>query len=132
MNKQIKMIIKIKTHKRREIIDITDLVRENIKIRDGILFLFIPHTTTAITINEYEPNLIEDFYNLFERIMPTDYPYKHNLIDNNADAHLLASLFGHSIFIPVENNDLQLGTWQRVLFLEFDGPRERKIIIKHL
>jgi len=126
-------MIEIKTNKRVEIIDITDEVRrivEKSDVKEGIAVVYTTHTTTAIIINENESRLKEDILNILEKLIPTRAGYKHDEIDNNADSHLRAILLGNSVVIPVENGRLCLGTWQRIMFVELDGPRSRRVLVK--
>jgi secondary thiamine-phosphate synthase enzyme len=125
------MEFQIKTKKREEIIDITELIKKEIKdAKDGIIHIFIPHTTAAITINEgIDSNVPQDILNYLNKIVPRD-GWSHNRIDNNGDSHIKASLIGSSIYAPIKNQKLQLGQWQRILFCEFDGPRTRNVILK--
>ena len=123
--------IEVKSRKRTEVIDITDEV-EKILEGSGVALIFTPHTTASIILNEAEEGLLEDILDLLEKIAPRNSNYRHNRIDNNADAHLKASILGSSVLVPFENGKLKLGTWQRVLFIEFDGPRSRRVLVKQL
>jgi len=123
--------IEVRTRKREEILDITAEV-EKLLEGSGIALIYTPHTTAAIILNEAESGLLEDILNALERIVPSTAHYKHNEIDNNATAHVKASLLGNAVIVPFENGRLSLGTWQRVLFLEFDGPRTRRIFVRRL
>jgi len=122
----------IKTEKREEFIDITDVIEkkiEDMKIEKGILHIYISHATAGITINENaDPNLPIDILNFLGKLVPKG-KWMHDRIDNNADAHIKTSLIGNSISIPIESGKLQLGRWQNIFLCEFDGPRERKIIL---
>ncbi|MEE4164531.1 MAG: secondary thiamine-phosphate synthase enzyme YjbQ, partial [Desulfocapsaceae bacterium] len=98
----------------------------NNKHADGICCLFNPHTTAGLTINEgADPDVREDIIAGLKNIVPLKFPFKHR--EGNSPAHIMASLVGSSLTIPVNNGKLQLGTWQRIFFCEFDGPRTRKI-----
>lgn len=126
-------MIEIRTNKRVEVIDITDRVREVVEsqeVLDGIAVVYTKHTTTAIVINENESGLKEDLLNTLERLIPAKAGYMHDRIDDNADSHLRAILLGNSVVIPITNGKLDLGTWQRILFVELDGPRVRKVVVK--
>ena len=115
------------------VIDITSSIEKallNSPVKSGICLVCTLHTTTGIIINEAEPGLIQDLTNLMAKIVPKDADYEHNKIDNNAHSHLRAVLTGNNIVIPIERGKLGLGTWQKVLFLEFDGPRRRRISVK--
>jgi len=122
-------VIEIKTGKRVEVIDITNRVRQAVE-GDGIAVVYTTHTTTAIIINEAESGLIEDVISTISRLVPTGAGYRHDRIDDNAGAHLRATLLGNSVVVPVDDGKLQLGTWQRILFIELDGPRTRRVIVK--
>ncbi len=123
-------VLSIKTSRRVEIIDITGLVERSLEKDGGLAVIYSPHTTTAIVINEAESGLLEDILDFMERLVPYGKGYRHDRIDSNADAHLKASILGNSVVVPVENGKLMLGTWQRILFIEFDGPRSRRVIVK--
>ncbi|MFW6220469.1 MAG: secondary thiamine-phosphate synthase enzyme YjbQ [Nanoarchaeota archaeon] len=119
----------IDTNKREEIIDITNLINKNININKGIINIFTTHTTTALTINESsDPNLPIDLTNFLNKLVQKNI-WLHDKIDGNADSHIKASLVGNSVTIPINNNKMLLGNWQRILFCEFDGKRKRKILI---
>ncbi|WP_456469564.1 secondary thiamine-phosphate synthase enzyme YjbQ [Archaeoglobus sp.] len=123
-------VLSIKTSRRVEIVDITGLVERSLEKDGGLAVIYSPHTTTAIVINEAESGLLEDILDFMERLVPYGKGYRHDRIDSNADAHLKASILGNSVVVPVENGKLMLGTWQRILFIEFDGPRNRRVIVK--
>lgn len=136
-------MIEIETRRRVEIIDITRRVEREVengirseinspKDKSGLTVVYTPHTTTAIIINESERGLLDDILDLAAKLVPEKAGYKHNRIDDNADAHLKACLLGNSVVIPIENGRLSLGTWQRILFIEFDGPRRRRVFVKIL
>lgn len=124
--------MKIDTNLAVELIDITDNVLEDVNkssIRSGICVISTPHTTTAIIINENEPGLLSDMFNLLNKLVPPGAGYDHDRIDNNADSHLRAMLLGSSETIPIVEGKLVLGTWQRIFFVELDGPLQRKVNI---
>jgi len=105
--------------------EVQDLVMET-GVNDGLCYLFNPHTTAGLTINEgADPDVRTDIIKGFKKIVPLDYPFKH--MEGNSPSHIMASLMGASLTIMVSNNRLQLGTWQAIYFCEFDGPRTRKI-----
>jgi len=97
---------------------------------NGIAVIYTPHTTTALIVNEAESGLLEDIVEVLQKLIPKGAGYKHDRIDDNADAHLRACILGNSLVIPVENGRLVLGTWQRILFVELDGPRRRRVYVK--
>lgn len=118
---------KVETKTRREIIDITNLVTEVIsKNKDSkdLVNIYTPHTTACITINEYEKDLKKDIMETINSIAPSDGDYHHQV---NADAHIVSNIIKPSITIPFKNGSLNLGTYQKILFLELDGPRNRAI-----
>lgn len=122
--------INIKTSKRMELVNITQKVKDIVKssnISDGIVNVFTRHTTSAIFINENESRLLGDFEKVIERLIPMGGSYGHNVIDNNADSHLRAMIVGGSQSIPLIGGSLDLGTWQSIFFVEFDGPRRRRV-----
>jgi len=125
--------VEIETKEKVEVVDITKLVQEKVWESDmhhGLVLVFTKHTTTGLLINEAEANLIEDFKDNIVRLFPIELDYRHNMIDRNATAHLEAGLLLNTeLMVPVDNGELQLGPWQRILFVELDGPRHRKILI---
>ena len=123
----------LKTSRQAEIIDITakvaDIVRQN-TVPAGICCVYTPHTTAAITINENDdPNVCDDILEALAKLIPEGI-WRHNRIDNNAAAHIKASIIGASEAIPVQGGSLMLGRWQAVMFVELDGPRERRVIVE--
>ena len=128
-----RMEIKIETTKKHETFDITDKVNEYIKDVDkGICNVFVRHTTMAVIVNENkDSNIPIDILDNMERLFPVDAEYLHNKIDDNAEAHMKGTILGPSENIPIENGELKLGTYQRVILIEFDGPRkERKVNVE--
>jgi len=127
--------ITISTSKKHELIDITSKVNSIVKdsdVKEGICFLYVPHATAGITINENaDPNIQEDIIKAVNKIVPEHDNYLHDSIDNNAAAHIKSTLIGVSEYIPISNGELQLGTWQSLMFVELDGPRSgRRIIVE--
>ncbi len=128
-------IIEFKTKGENDIIDLTSKVQEIISVsglKNGIVNIFVPGSTGAITTMEYEPGLIKDLTRVLARIAPSDIDYEHHKRwgDDNGRSHVKASLVGPSLTIPFENGRLLCGTWQQIVFLELDTrPRNRKIII---
>jgi secondary thiamine-phosphate synthase enzyme len=124
--------INVLSKKRIELIDITSHVQNIVKrsgIKEGVCYVYVPHTTAAVTINENaDPNVINDIQNYLNKLVPFDGPYSH--AEGNSDAHIKTSLVGCSKIIVVTNGGLLLGTWQGIFFCEFDGPRNRKVHIK--
>ena len=121
--------ISVNTSEKIEFIDITTQVNQAIAKTDcqsGICYLYNPHTTSALTVNEgADPAVQTDIIAALERIVPTKLHYKH--LEGNSPAHVMTSIMGSSEMIFIENCAVQLGTWQRIFFCEFDGPRNRKI-----
>lgn len=124
------IVERIETNTRKEAVEITSIVAKHVKdVKSGIVVVYVPHTTAGITINEaFDPAVMEDVLNEFTRLVPYSSRYKH--LEGNADAHIQATLTGSSVTIPIENGELLLGRWQGVFFVEFDGPRNRKVYIK--
>lgn len=133
----VSTILRLRTKQKEEFLDITDLVSEAVKRLDKTgkakaCLVFSTHTTTALIINENnDPNLLTDIKNTLTSLVP-EKDYLHNIIDNNASAHIKSSLLGNSLILPLENSQLVLGTWQRILLLEFDGPRNREVFVQTL
>lgn len=125
----------IKTNKGLEIIDITEKVVSIVKnsnISEGIAHIFVPHATAGLILNESaDPNIKIDLLNAIERIIPEKNNYLHDRIDNNASAHIKSAFIGPSLTIPIYKGNLYLGTWQAIMFCEFDGPRsKRKVVVQ--
>ena len=128
-------MIEIESNKSVEVIDITDQVDRALResgAEYGVLLVYSLHTTTGLVINEADSALINDLLGLLQRIVPQGAGYQHDLGDGNAHAHLRATLLGNSLVIPIEKRKLVMGTWQRILFFEFDGPRKRKVFVRAL
>ena len=119
----------ISTSAKLELVDITDQVQDGVDasgIANGICCIFNPHTTAGLTINEgADPAVQSDLLGVFSRIIPVDYPYRHQ--EGNSPSHMMATLTGSSVTLFIDSGRLKLGTWQRIFFCEFDGPRQRKI-----
>ena len=126
-------MIEIETRKPVDVVDITDQVELTMResdVENGICLVYTIHTTTGLTVNEADGALINDILNLLQRIAPKGAGYQHDRGDGNAHAHLQATLLGNSVIIPVERRKLVMGTWQRILFFELDGPRRRNIFVR--
>lgn len=125
--------INVKTATRLEMVNITSEVQELVdksKIKDGICYLYIPHTTAGLVINEgVDPGVKRDILYTLKKLVPSNASYAH-MGKGNADAHIKSSLTGASIFVMIENGKLLLGTWQAIFFCEFDGPRHRRVAAK--
>jgi len=122
----------VKSSRRREVIDITEKVEEIVsksKIKNGICLVFLPHATAALILEEDEPRLIEDIEESIEKLFPAKAGYRHDEIDDNADAHLASGFIGQSRIYPVAEGRIVRGTWQRALLIELDGPRRRDVFV---
>lgn len=126
------MILAVKTSGKRAIMDITGQISDQVQIDNGVVYLFVQHTTAAITTADLDPGgTDQDYLDAFEQIIPKlDYRHPHD--PAHMPDHILASIIGPSLSVPVENGQLQLGTWQRIVLLECDGPRERKIMTQQI
>ena len=124
--------LNLKTSNRIELIDITERVQSAVtksKVKDGICFVFCPHTTAGLTINENaDPSVRRDIVNALNKLVPANAGYAHS--EGNADSHIKSSLLGQSLNIFIEGGQLALGTWQGVYFCEGDGPRSREVWVK--
>jgi len=122
----------VKTSRRTQFIDITGQVAgviDRIKLKQGVVLVYVPHTTAAVTINESaDPDVVHDIQAKLNKLIPAHEGYTHS--EGNSDAHIKSSIIGPSILIPVELGRMVLGTWQGIFFCEFDGPRSRKVIVQ--
>jgi secondary thiamine-phosphate synthase enzyme len=125
--------IKIHTQKTQEMVDITAQVTEVVRqagVRNGLCVVYVPHATAAVVINENaDPNVCQDTLDALGRMVPEG-AWRHDRVDNNAAAHIKATILGPSEMVPVRDGNLQLGTWQSLMLVEFDGPRERTLIVE--
>jgi len=124
--------LKVTTRSRVEFQDITSQVQEAISssgIKDGLCYVFVPHTTAGITVNEHaDPSVAADISEQLSRLVPQRGDYHH--LEGNAPAHIKASLVGNSQMLLIEDGRLSLGTWQGLFLCEFDGPRQRTVFVK--
>ncbi|UCE72444.1 MAG: YjbQ family protein [Nitrospiraceae bacterium] len=124
--------INVKTGSRTEFLNITLKVQQVVKdsgVKSGICYVYVPHTTAAVTINEgADPSVVKDILSELNRVIPRSNNYLH--MEGNSDAHIKTSLIGSSETVIVEGGKLQLGTWQAIFFCDFDGPRDRQVIVK--
>ena len=126
----------VKTSEREIVVDITQEVNSivrNSKISEGSCRVFIPHTTAGITINENaDPSVKIDISNYLSKLVPKGgrlgYSFRHR--EGNSDSHIKSSLIGHSVELLIHQNRLKLGTWQGIMFTEFDGPRNRRVFVQ--
>jgi secondary thiamine-phosphate synthase enzyme len=127
------MLFEIDTTRKRETIDITDRVREIVrrsKLERGLCHVMVLHATAAIVVNENDdPNIGTDLLTALDGAVPEHAGWLHDRIDNNAQAHILASILGPSEIVPVENGDLRLGRWQGLILVELDGPRHSRRVL---
>lgn len=116
------------THNRREIIDITDDVIAALETvtEDGAVCISVAHCTCSVYVNENESGLVQDTLALIDNLASGR--WQHDRIDNNADAHLAATVLGNSVMLPLREGKPVLGTWQRIMFVELDGPRSRRAV----
>ena len=128
--------IKLKSKGETDIIDITDKVSAYVEassLKDGVVTIFVPGSTAGLTTIEYEPGLLKDLPDVFEVIAPRRGEYHHNLRwhDGNGFSHVRAALLGPSLSVPFSNKRLHLGTWQQIVFIDFDNrPRSREIVVQ--
>jgi secondary thiamine-phosphate synthase enzyme len=126
--------INVKSRHRTEFVDITEQVQEEISkdgIKSGICYIYVPHTTAGITINEgADPSVKRDIQNSLSGLIPHEMNYLHR--EGNSDAHIKSTLVGVSQYLLVDDGKLVLGTWQSVYFCEFDGPRNRRVALKFI
>jgi len=130
------MKFSIKTRGFNDVIDITDRISEIVeksKIKDGLCLISCPGSTAGLTTIEYDPNLLEDFKEFLEKLVPSNRPYRHDETwgDKNAPSHIRSALIKPFLTVPIEDGKLVLGTWQQITFLDFDNrPRDREIFVK--
>lgn len=124
--------ISVNTRARTQFVDITSQVADAVRdagVKDGIVNVFVPHTTAGVTINENaDPDVTADMETVLDRMVPWSNGYRH--CEGNTAAHVKASMMGSSVTVQVEGGQLLLGTWQAIYFCEFDGPRSRKVWVK--
>ncbi|MGL1863233.1 MAG: secondary thiamine-phosphate synthase enzyme YjbQ [Pseudodesulfovibrio sp.] len=126
--------LNLRTQHHEEMADITSMLRSMVHANgwsDGVLFLYCPHTTGAVTINEgADPDVVRDILVNMRKLVPHEGDYLH--AEGNSDAHIKSSMFGCEQMVIVEGGKIRLGTWQKIYFCEFDGPRSRKLWVKWL
>ncbi len=126
--------LNIRTNVRDEMIDITGMVRKVIRDKgwsSGAILLYCPHTTGAVTVNEgADPDVVRDIIVNLRKLVPHAGDYQH--AEGNSDAHIKTSMFGPEQMLIVEGGEIMLGTWQKIFFCEFDGPRNRNLWVKWL
>ena len=123
----------VRTKAAEEMVDITPRVSGLVKatgVSDGICLIYVPHATAAVVINENaDPKVCADILDALARLIPEG-RWRHDRIDNNAAAHIKATILGPSEAVPVRSGGLALGTWQSVMLVELDGPRDRTVIVE--
>jgi secondary thiamine-phosphate synthase enzyme len=126
----------LSTSASKQSLDITAQVRDVVAssgVRSGLCHVMVMHSTAAVIVNETDdPNVGVDILTALDRAVPDHADWKHDRVDNNAQAHIKASILGASETIPVEEGQMQLGTWQRIMLMEFDGPRTRQVSVRIL
>jgi secondary thiamine-phosphate synthase enzyme len=134
MIRTIELALQTKGH--TDILDITDEVAQAVGasgLKEGLVTIFTPSSTSGLTTLEYEPGAIADLKRALDEIAPAHREYQHNLKwgDGNGQAHLRAALIGAGVTVPVVNGQLTLGTWQQIIFLDFDNrPRRRTLVVQ--
>jgi secondary thiamine-phosphate synthase enzyme len=124
-------ILHVNTKSKREIVDLTDLCRKqlsNQKATTGVCHLFVLHTTAALTIADLDPGTDLDLLDAFEALVPK-LKYRHPHNPAHVGDHILSALIGTSVCVPVKNGAPVLGTWQRIILVELDGPRRREVVM---
>ena len=122
----------VSTQKKYQLVDITDRVEEIVReagIKDGLVLVFVAHSTAAILLTENEEGLKQDWLDVLKKLV-SGLDFQHNKIDDNADSHILSGLVGQGKIVPLEDGRIVRGTWQQIFLAEFDGPKTRKVIIK--
>ncbi len=124
--------LSIKTNRRTQFIDITREVEHALResdVKSGFCYVYVPHTTAGVAINEHaDPDVASDVEGIFDRLIPHKGPYQH--AEGNTDSHMKAILTGSSQMVLIENGSLVVGTWQGIFLCEFDGPRQRTVLLK--
>ena len=132
IRRAVSCTLQVHTTRRTELLDITREVQRAILhagVQSGVCYLFVPHTTAGITINENaDPDVPRDIEAAMDRMVPKEGPYKH--FEGNADAHIKSTLTGVSQYVAIESGKLQLGRWQAIFFCEYDGPRHREVRLR--
>jgi secondary thiamine-phosphate synthase enzyme len=122
------MILSVSSRKKREVIDITDDIQAQLPAQDGLVHVFVRHTTAAVTAADLDPGTDDDLLDFLDSLIP-NMKWRHPHDPAHAPDHLLSSMIGPGISVPAKSGKLQLGTWQRIIFIEFNGPKNREIEI---
>ena len=126
--------LRFNTESRQEIVRITDKVEtivERSRVQDGTVLVSAMHITAGVFVNDWESGLIKDFEVWLEKLAPAGLPYKHHQTgEDNADAHLKRTIMGHQIIVPITAGRLDLGPWEQLFYAEFDGQREKRVVVK--
>ncbi len=128
-------LLKWASTERRQLIDITPQAVtfvEKGNVKNGICVISVPHATAAVIANEHEEGLMRDILTKLEGLFPVSSRYSHNVIDDNADAHLASAVLGHSRVFPIVDGRLVRGTWQNIFLVELDGPRSKRDVVLQL
>ncbi len=122
------------TKNKKDIIPLTETVREIVKssgIKEGMVLISAMHITAGVIVNDYEEGLWNDIFEWLEKLAPYKEDYNHHRTgETNGDAHLKSILVHHEVIVPITDGDLDLGPWQQIFYLEFDGQRRKRLIIK--
>ncbi len=126
---------RVKTTRHTSIVNITPQVRDAVRrsgVKEGLCIIYVPHTTACVFINEgADPDVVKDIVYSLEKLVPwTDPAYQHG--EGNSAAHIRSAIIGNSRIVPIMNGNIALGTWEAIFLAEFDGPRERKVVLKIL
>lgn len=124
--------LNIKTRSRTEFVNITSEVQKVVSesgVKNGMCYVYVPHTTAGVTINEgADPSVVKDMLSTLNELIPRNANYLH--MEGNSDAHIKTSLMGSSEAVIIDKGKLLLGTWQAIFFCEFDGPRDRNVTVR--
>jgi len=121
------------TKQRKEFVLITDKIEELVKkskIKDGLVLVNPMHITAAVIVNDNEQGLHKDYLNVLEKLVPYNAKYFHNVGEDNAASHIWRQLMGHQVVLAITNGKLDLGTWEQVFYCEFDGQRQKRVLVK--
>lgn len=124
--------INISTEKRYQLVDIThevEIIVKESNFEQGLVFVFVPHSTSAILLTENESGLKQDWLSFLKKLI-SGFNFEHDRIDDNADSHILSGLLGQGKTIPFSGGSLIRGTWQQIFLVELDGPRTRRVMVK--